>query len=118
MQINGFESKSYAKTILRLKSTLPDKTEVYRAIWENIAMLAIPYDADILPVDMETIDVLQTIQCIIGISILSTANEVVELELGLKPILRKVLTAKIKFFLDTTTSTKDCYTSRLVYELT
>ena len=118
MQINGFESKSYAKTILRLKSTLPDKTEVYRAIWENIAMPAIPYDAGIFLVDMETIDVLQTIQCIIGISILSTANEVVELELGLKPILLKVLTAKIKFFLDTTTSTKDCYTSRLVYELT
>ena len=50
---------------------------------------------------METIIELQTVEHIVGNSILgvpkSTAKEVVELELGLKPILLNVLTAKIKF---------------------
>ena len=63
---------------------------------------------------METIIELQTVEHIVGNSILgvpkSTAKEVVELELGLKPILLNVLTAKIKFFLETS-SAKACYTS-------
>ena len=50
---------------------------------------------------METIIELQTVEHIVGNSILgvpkSTAKEVVELELGLKPILLNVLTSKINF---------------------
>ena len=44
----------YASTILRLKSTVPDKLEVYRATWENIATPAILYGADVLPVTIDT----------------------------------------------------------------
>ena len=38
-----FKANQHAKTILRLKATIPDKVEVYRATWENIAMPAILY---------------------------------------------------------------------------
>lgn len=93
-----FKANQHAKTILRLKATIPDKVEVYRATWENIAMPAILYAADVLPIDMSTIIALQDIQRGIGKAVLnvprSTANEVVELELGLKPVLLKVLSLK------------------------
>ena len=111
------KARSYAKTILRLKSTLPDKTEVYRSIWDNIAMPAILYGADVLPIDPDTITEIQTLQRIIGKSILgvpkSSANEVVELELGLKPVLLRVLTSKIKFLVDTSSDTKACQTTKM-----
>ena len=111
----------YASTILRLKSTVPDKLEVYRATWENIATPAILYGADVLPVTMDTINELEMIQRRVGKAVLgvptNSANEVVELELGIKPFLLKILSMKINFFLSTKSDKTACNTTKLCLEI-
>ena len=75
-------------------------------------MTAILYAADVLLIDMSTINAIQDIQRGVGKAILnvprSTANEVVVLELGLRPVLLKVLSLKINFYLSSNQTTKLC----------
>ena len=79
-------------------------------------MTAILYAADVLPIDMSTINAIQDIQrggkAILNVP-RSTANEVVVLELGLRPVLLKVLSLKINFYL----SSKPCQTTKLCLQL-
>ena len=80
-------------------------------------MTAILYAADVLLIDMSTINAIQDIQRGVGKAIFnvprSTANEVVVLELGLRPVLLKVLSLKINFYL----SSKPCQTTKLCLQL-
>ena len=95
------KTMTYVNLILRLRATTADKVATYLAIWQNVALPSILYGCEALPIPMDVIDSIQLSQNKIGKILLgvpkSTANETVAIELGLKPILLLVLTAKIKF---------------------
>ena len=94
----------YKNTILRLRSTLPDKVEVYRSTWENVAVPSILYGADVLSVDKETISKLDEIQYYIAKVLLgvpkSSSNKGCEAEMGFKPFHLRILHIKLRFYLN------------------
>ena len=78
-----------------------DTCQVYRALWEQIAVPAILYGCESLVYDEILIQELEKIQrgfakALLGLNQL-TANEVRELEAGLKPMKLRVLTRKLQF---------------------
>lgn len=95
---------TYKNSILRLRNTLPDKLDVSRATWENIANPSILYGADVLPVDLATIAKLDEIQNYIAKVLLgvpkSSSNKGCQLEMGFKPYHLRVLHIKLKFYLN------------------
>ena len=77
---------SFAKSIMTSLKYDIDKTEVIIASWKNIALPAILYGIETIPVNANTMRELEKIQSIIGKFALqvrgSTASELVNLDLG------------------------------------
>jgi len=106
------KANSFLGSILKLRNTMPDQVDSYRAMWENIALPSILYGCDALPIDELTIYKLELAQRHIARSLLgvpkSSLNEITQLEMGFKPIILLVLQSKIKFYLKTQDQTKGC----------
>ena len=93
---------SFAKSIMSNLKYDIDKTDVILASWKNIAMPAILYGIETIPVSANTIRELGKVQSTIGKFALqvrgSTANEIVNTDLGLKPVKMVIYERKLKYF--------------------
>ena len=80
----------YKNVILSTGNFLPDKVKSLSTIWRSKALPGLLYAADVIPVSEDIIHGLETIQQQVGKSILgipqSSANPIVNLELGWQPI--------------------------------
>ena len=106
------KAESYKGSILRLKQTVPDQVESYRAIWEGVALPSILYGVEALLVSQEIIEALDKIQAqvakaLLGVGV-SSANVVAEVELGFKPFHLRIAAATVKFVLKHTKSSAGC----------
>ena len=106
------KAENYRRAILRLKRTVPDQVQVYRATWENVAVPAILYGAEALVVSNDVIKELDRIQRDIAKLLLgvngSTVGEVSELEMGFKPFHYRITALKIKFMTKTLSGETGC----------
>ena len=91
----------YLRNILRLKRIIPDRIDVYLAIWKNVALPSILYGLEALPFSEDLEQELEKIQIMLGKGILgvrqSTANVVIYTELGLKPITLLISERKFRY---------------------
>ena len=83
-------AKMYKNVILSTRKFLPDKVKSLSTIWRSVALPGLLYAADVIPISEDRIHGLEIIQqqvrkYILGIP-QSSANSVVNLELGWKPI--------------------------------
>ena len=83
-------ARTYKNVILQTRSQQLDNTVAMSALWQNIAIPGIMYAADAVPIPESMITELEVIQNKIGKSLLgvpqSSANTVVQVELGWMPI--------------------------------
>ena len=95
-------ARTYKNVILQTKSHKLDNTVAMSALWQNVAILEIMYAADAVPVPETSITELEFIQNQIGKSLLgvpqSSANTVIHVELGWKPIQLLIELNKLRFF--------------------
>ena len=93
----------FKQALLRLKRRVPGQIDVFRLAWENVAVPAILYGIEGVPVDDETMSKLDKIQDSIAYSLLglhkSTISLVSEIEIGFKPFSFRIVEAKIKFWI-------------------
>ena len=106
------KSEQYLKLISKMRYTLPDSVETYRAIWENVATPSILYGTECLPISDQTINDLNIIQnkmakIILGLPT-STANVVTQAELGIKTFKLKIIERKIRFLSKIKCNAKGC----------
>ena len=110
------KAKLYQRNILRMRRLIPDKIEVYLAMWNNVAIPSIIYGLEAIPFDKTQEDDLEAIQITLGRSILgvrhSTPSLVIYTELGLKPIGLLISERKIRYVQNVLE--KDSQTSELV----
>ena len=92
----------YKNVILRTHYSLVDSISSSSAIWQNIAIPGILYGTDAIPVSSAVIQEIEIIQNQVGKALLrvpqSTANVVVQVELGWKPFKLLVEKCKLHFF--------------------
>ena len=114
-------AKTYKNSLLRLRSTIPDKTDAYRAAWENVAIPSILYSADVLPVTYETIGHLDDIQHIVAKVLLgvpkSSTNLAALVELGMKPFHLRILEVKLRFYIKVSKGLTNCRTTQACMNL-
>ena len=114
-------AKAFQGTLFRLKSTLPDQVATYRAMWENIALPSFLYGADVIPIDPTTVEALDKIQRFVARTLLgvpkSSINEVAVLEMGFKPMILRILTAKVKFYLKVKEGRSACKMTKTCLDL-
>ena len=83
-------ARTCKKVILRTRSHQLDNTVAMSALWQNVAIPRIMYAADAVPIPETSITELEIIQNQIGKSLLavpqSSANTVIQVELGWNPI--------------------------------
>ena len=95
-------AKMYKNVILSTGSFLPDKIKSLSTIWRTVALPGLLYAADVIPVSEDIVHGLEIIQQQIGKSILgipqSSANPVVNLEPGWKPIQLLLEESVIRFY--------------------
>ena len=96
-------ARTYKNVILHTRSQQLDNTVAMSALWQNIAIPSIMYAADAVPIPESTISELEVIQNKIGKSLLgvtqSSANTVVQVELGWMPIRLLIELNKLCFLL-------------------
>ena len=101
-------ARVYKNVILRTRSQQLDNTAAMSALWQNIAIPGIMYATDAVPISDATIAELEIIQNQIGKSLLgvpqSSANTVVQVELGWKPMRLWIELNKLRFFLRVTSA--------------
>ena len=106
------KAESYKASLFRLRQTVPDQVDSFRAIWESVAMPSILYGVEALIVSQSTIEALDRIQAqvakaLIGVGV-SSANVVAEVELGFKPFHLRIATATVKFIVKHFQSSDGC----------
>ena len=115
------KAQKYANNILRLRRTVPDQVDTYRAIWENIAIPTILYAVEVIPIGKELIQKLDLIQRTVARTLLgvprSSLNQVSEVEMGFKPFLLRILTIKLKFFIKVQNGDSRCSTTQTCQRL-
>ena len=65
----------YLRNILRLKRIIPDRIDVYLAIWKNVALPSILYGLEALPFSEDLEQELEKIQIMLGKGILGVSNQ-------------------------------------------
>jgi len=84
------KARLYQRNILRMRRLIPDRIEVYLAMWNNVAIPSIIYGLEAIPFDKKQKDDLEAIQIALGKSILGVRHSmpglVIYTELDLKPI--------------------------------
>ena len=112
---------TYKNSLLRMRSTVPDKTDTFRAAWENVAVPSILYGADVLPVTQETIDQIDDVQHIVAKVLLripkSSVNLAALVELGMKPFHLRILEVKLRFYIKVTKHLNNCKTTQPCMDL-
>ena len=82
------KSSSFAKSILKLSKTVPDKVDVILSMWSGVAIPSLLYCCEVLELTDGCIQEIEKWQHIIGKSALQvpshSANEIVNVDLGLK----------------------------------
>ena len=95
-------AKCYKNVILRSRHSLLDNVSAASAMWKNIAIPGILYATDAIPISSTVIEELEVVQNQIGKALLgvpqSTANTVVQVELGWKPLRLLLELSKLRFF--------------------
>ena len=95
-------AKQFKSTILRTSMPYVDRIAACSSIWINVALPSILYGTEVIPVAESTISELESIQNSLGKSILglpvSTANPVINIELGWKPIGLHIAKSKLGYF--------------------
>ena len=95
-------TSAYKNVILRTHYNLVDIKISSSAFWQNIAITGILYGTDTIPVTSAVVQEIEIIQNQMGKALLgvsqSTANVVVQLELGWKPFKQLVEKCKLNFF--------------------
>ena len=95
-------AKMYKNVILSTGNFLPDKVKSLSTIWRSIALPGLLYAGDVIPVSDDIIHGLETIQQQVGKSILgipqSSANPIVNLEMGWKPIQLLLEESVVRFY--------------------
>ena len=70
------------------------KTKVSLAVWKNIALPSLLYGTEVMYVSRKSLEVLDCQQCVLGKWLLgvpySTANAIVEVDLGLRPVSEQI----------------------------
>jgi len=96
------KAKCYKNVILRSRHSLLDNISAASAMWKNIAIPGILYATDAIPISNTVIEELEVVQNQIGKALLgvpqSTANTVVQAELGWKPVRLLLELSKLRFF--------------------
>ena len=96
------KAERYKRMLLCKLRTVPDSVAVCRALWESVAVPSILYGSEALVVEDAAIEELDKIQRQYGKMLLglneSTANEVVEMELGMKPFRMRFALRKVSYF--------------------
>ena len=97
------KARSWAGSIMRLRSTDPDKVEVSLALWKNCALPGLLYGCEVIQTNVTAIQVLEAQQNILGRRVLnvpsSSASEIVNIDLGLKPIQMLIDERRLKYFM-------------------
>ena len=95
-------AKCYKNVILRSRHSLLDNVSAASAMWKNIAIPGILYATDAIPISNIVIEELEVVQNQIGKALLgvpqSSANTVVQVELGWKPLRLLLELSKLRFF--------------------
>ena len=95
------KAKMYKNVILRMTHYLLDNIFSVSAVWQNIAIPGILYATDAIPISKLVVDELEVLQNQVGKALLgvpqSTANTVVQVELGWKPIKLLIELNKLRF---------------------
>ena len=93
---------SYAKNVLNLSKTLADKVDHSLAMWSAMAIPALLFACEVIPITKECIKDLERWQCILGKSVLQictkAANDIVYTDLGLKPVAAIIWEKKLSFY--------------------
>ena len=96
------KANSFKDIIIRTSFSFVDKLVAASSIWNNVAVPAIMYGADVVAISDEVIGELDIVQNKLGKAILglplSTANPVVIVELGWKPFRLRVAQSKLSYF--------------------
>ena len=78
---------SFAKSILNVSKTKADKVSVILAMWRNMALPALLYSTEVIPMTETCISSIERWQCVVGKAALgvrtSTANELTNIDLGM-----------------------------------
>ena len=95
------KAKTYHRNILRIRRLIPDRVEVYSAMWRNIALPSILCGLEAIPFSLTHEDQLEQVQLSLGKAILgvrqSTAGVSVCTELGFKPISLMISERKVRY---------------------
>ena len=95
------KAKMYNNVILRTSHHLLDNISSASAVWQNISIPGILYATDAIPISKLVVDELEVLQNQVGKTLLvvpqSTANTVVQVELGWKPIKLLIGLSKLRF---------------------
>jgi hypothetical protein len=94
---------SYKSLVFMRRKFVANEIDSQIALWENVLLSSVFYCIEALPISIQTLSKMEITQNKIGKTILdlphSTANDVVPLLLGIKPMHLKVLERKVKFIL-------------------
>ena len=78
---------SFAKSILNVSKTKADKVSVILAMWRNMALPALLYSTEVIPMTETCISSIERWQCVVGKAALGvrtlTANELTNIDLGM-----------------------------------
>ena len=84
------KSEAYLRTVLSLVKSGPDRSSLAHTLWTRMAIPAILYGTEILPLKQSTINVIERCQSSVGKFILqlprNSTNVVANLDAGLRPI--------------------------------
>ena len=96
----------YKNVILSGRRFLPDKVRSLSTVWCSLAVPGFLYAVDVVPVPVDVVSALDSIQNQVGKAVLavpqSTASPVVPIELGWKPIQLMIDHSILRFFLRVT----------------
>ena len=95
------KAEQFRSLINMQRYTVIDSVNAYKILWENVFLPSILYALDVIPISVSTIEKLDKIQIRVGRSILgvrsSTPSAVVNIELGFKSLLHKILKARLTY---------------------
>ena len=96
------KARRFKDIILRTSFSVLDKIQAASAVWCNVALPAILYGTDAVPILESTVNELEMIQNKLGKALMnippSSANPIINTELGWKPIRLRIAQSKLAFF--------------------
>ena len=95
------KAKRYLASVLSLSRAGPDRSSLAYTLWTSVALPAILYGAEVIPMTKGTIDDIESCQSLIGKFILqvprSTSNVAAQIDAGLKPVWSLIAQKVLKY---------------------